>query len=300
MVRKPEPQTDSRAGKRRRSDRVSLSLPIVVSGTDIAGGSDFVENARTQLVSRTGATIVLSRVLGPEQTIFIRCLASQKEAEVRVVGQLGIQLDCHIYGVAVLNPEVELWGVRFPDISEADKALGRVCLQCISCQTREVCHLSEVELEVFDVNHNLGRSCSHCREWTLWKEVPQEFVEPPAAPDAAPSPPPEGTPEAAPEAALAPLAPAEPKNRRRFTRTNLRKQGCVRQPGSDPDIVNVLDMSRGGVRFESKRRYRRFSWVEIAVPYIGGGAAEVFVPGRIARIIERSDGKREYGIEYVR
>jgi hypothetical protein len=80
----------------------------------------------------------------------------------------------------------------------------------------------------------------------------------------------------------------------------MRKTGCVRQPGSDPDIVQVLDMSRGGIRFESKRVYRKFSWVEIAVPYIGGGAAEVFVPGRIARVVERKDGKQEYGVEYVR
>ena len=296
MVRKPEPQKNSRAGKRRRSDRVSLSLPIIVSGTDIAGGHDFVENARTQLVSRTGATIVLSRVLGPEQTVFIKCLPTQKESEARVVGQLGIQLDCHIYGVAVLNPTVELWGVRFPDVSQAEKALGRVCLQCISCLTREVCYLSEVELEVFDVNHNLGRSCNHCREWTLWKEVPQDYVEPPPAPDPTASP----VPEAAPEAAPPPAPPVEPKNRRRFTRTNLRKQGCVRQPGSDPDVVEVLDMSRGGIRFESKRMYRKFSWVEIAVPYIGGGAAEVFVPGRVARVLEGKEGKHQYGIEYVR
>jgi hypothetical protein len=304
MVRKPEPQKNSRAGKRRRSDRVSLSLPIIVSGTDIAGGTDFVENARTQLVSRSGATIVLSRILGPEQTVFIRCIPTQKESEARVVGQLGIQLDCHIYGVAVLNPKVELWGVRFPDVSQAEMALGRVCLQCISCQTREVCYLSEVELEVFEVNHNLGRSCSHCREWTLWKEVPADFAEPPAASSAAPDPASDAAPSPLPEGALeapaVPLPPVETKNRRRFTRTNLRKQGCVRQPGSDPDIVQVLDMSRGGVRFESKRIYRRFSWVEIAVPYIGGGCAEVFVPGRIARIIERKDGKQEYGIEYVR
>src|SRR5512135_3540602 len=246
MAEKSGPQAISRAGKRRRSDRVSLSLPIVVSGTDIAGGHDFVENARTLLVSRSGATIVLTRTLGPEQTIFIKCGATQKEAEARVVGQLGIQLDCHIYGVAVLDPSVELWGVRFPELPPADKALGRVCLQCISCRTREVCYLSEVELEVFEVNHNLGRNCAQCRERTLWKEVPQDFVEPAAA--AAPVP----TPEAEPQAA-APAAPTpEPKNRRRYVRTMLRKTGCVRQPGSDPDVVQVLDMSRGGIRFESR------------------------------------------------
>lgn len=297
MAGKPEPQRTSHAGKRRRSDRVSLSLPIVVSGTDITDGHDFVVNARTLLVSRSGATIVLTRTLGPEQTIFIKCAATQKEAEARVVGQLGIQLDCHIYGVAVVDPTVELWGVRFPDISQAEKALGRVCLQCISCQGREVCYLSEVELEVFEVNHSLGRNCTQCREWTLWKEVPQDFAEPSPAPATPSSPPP----EAAPEAAPTPAAPTtESKNRRRFVRTIMRKTGCVRQPGSDPDIVQVLDMSRGGIRFESGRLYRKFSWVEIAVPYIGGGAAEVFVPGRIARVVERADRKREYGVEYVR
>ena len=200
----------------------------------------------------------------------------------------------------MLDPGADLWGIRFPDLSEAEKALGRVCLQCITCGTREVCYLSEVEVEVFDVNHNLGRSCNQCREWTLWKEMPQDLEEPPPPPPAAPLPESQSPPPA-PEGQAAPAPPpAEAKNRRRFARTNLRKQGCVRQPGSDPDIVQVLDMSRGGVRFESKKPYRKFSWVEIAVPYIGGGAAEVFVPGRITRIIEGKGGKREYGIEYVR
>ena len=157
MARKPEPQKTTRAGKRRTSDRVSLSFPIVVSGADIATGHDFVENGRTLLISRTGGTIVLTRVLGPEQTIFIKCAATQKEGEARVVGQLGIQLDCHIYGVAMLDPGVDLWGIRFPDLSEAEKALGRLCLQCITCGSREVCYLTEVELEVFDVNQ-IGRA----------------------------------------------------------------------------------------------------------------------------------------------
>ena len=113
MTRKPEPKKPTR-GMRRTSDRVSLSFPIVVSGADIATGHAFVENGRTLLISRTGGTIVLTRILGPEQTIFIKCLATQKEGEARIVGQLGIQLDSHIYGIAVVDPNVELWGVRFP------------------------------------------------------------------------------------------------------------------------------------------------------------------------------------------
>jgi hypothetical protein len=288
MPQTPEPSKTSRTGQRRKSDRVSLSFPIVVSGTDIAGGRDFVENARTLLVSRSGATIVLTRVLGSEMPVFIKCTATQIEAEARVVGQLGIQLDSHIYGVALLDPTVDMWGVRFPTPSEADEALGRVCLRCISCGTREVIHLSEVEMDVFEANNSLGRTCNQCRDWTLWKEVPQDFEAPPTLP-----------PTPTPGDASQP-APAATKNRRRFARTNVRKTGCVRQPGSDPDVVQVLDMSRGGIRFESKRLYRKLAWVEIAVPYIGGGAAEVFVPGRIARVLEGKDGKHQYGIEYVR
>ena len=299
MARTPETSKTSRALKRRTSDRVSLSFPITVSGTEIAGGRDFVEEARTLLVSRSGATIVLTRVLGPEQTLFIKCAATQQEAEARVVGQLGIQLDCHIYGVALLDPTVEMWGVRFPKPSEAEQALGRVCLGCINCGAREVVYLSEVEMDVFEANHNLGRSCNQCRDWTLWKEVPQGLetlapstLKPEDANEPVPS-----TPEAA---SAPPPAPAQPANRRRYGRTNMRKTGCVRQPGNDPDIVQVLDMSRGGIRFESKRVYRKFSWVEIAVPYLGGGAAEVFVPGRIARVLEVPEGKHQYGVEYVR
>ena len=74
--------------------------PAPSFGNIIAGGRDFVEEARTLLVSRSGATIVLSRVLGPDKTIYIKCGATQKESEARVVGPLGIQLNCHIYGAA--------------------------------------------------------------------------------------------------------------------------------------------------------------------------------------------------------
>lgn len=284
----------SRANNRRRSDRISISIPIQVSGMDLSG-LNFVEQARTTFISRHGGTIILPYFLGPEQTIFIRCASTGKETEARVVGQLGVQLDSHIYGVALLDENVDLWGVRFPDLKEEDKAAGRVLLQCISCGGREVCYLTGVELDIFEANRNLGRNCSQCGEWTLWKQVSEDVSEKQAMGSETQSQP---RPPETQTTTGSPVAP--PQNRRRWSRTKVRKTGCVRQPASSPDIVQVLDMSRGGICFESRRDYRKGSWVEIAVPYLGGGAAEIFVPARIVRIMARQDEKKEYGVEYVR
>jgi len=38
---------------------------------------------------------------------------------VRVVGEFGSQKDGHLYGVEIIDPEVDLWGVEFPAIADS-------------------------------------------------------------------------------------------------------------------------------------------------------------------------------------
>ena len=280
--------------EKRRSNRVSLALAIVVTGTDFSG-QDFVEQATTISLTRDGGSILLSRGLGTEQTIYIRCQETKLEAEARVVGQIGLKDEMHIYGVELLNKAVELWGVQFPDVWEALTSEGRLCIQCVSCKLREVACLNEIDIEVFETNRNLWRYCSKCKEWTMWKEATGEVPETPPPSAVAPVARP-------PDPAATPSGPTcPPVNRRRYNRTKVHMTACIHQPSSTPDIVSVVDVSRGGICFKSKIGYEKGAWVEVAVPYSGTETADIFIRGRIVRVKQTDiPEQKEYGVEYMR
>src|SRR5208282_5128153 len=103
----------------RRTDRVSLTLLLEVSGTD-GHGKEFKEPARTLLINRGGAVIVLGRELNTDQQIHLQRRApheSHRQGHVRVVGQFGRHEDGYLYGVEIQDSGVDLWGVEFPPIA---------------------------------------------------------------------------------------------------------------------------------------------------------------------------------------
>jgi PilZ domain len=272
----------------RRTDRVSLYLPIRVSGTDVAG-QDFDDEARTISISRHGATIVLARKLAPGQLATMRNLSTHKEINVRVVGQIGGQPHGYVYGIALVDPNEDIWKIRFPPLSESEKAVIRVVLECIVCQTRELAYLNELEVEVLEANTNLSRSCQNCNDWTVWKQAPLETLSTHPRP---------GTGDLALASSSSPNP--RPRNRRKNVRVALKKiTACIRQAGLGEEIIQVDDLSRGGLRFRSPKTYYEGSRVEVAVPYEPRGA-NIFVLARIIRFrdLPQADVK-EYGVAYI-
>src|SRR5882762_10176957 len=81
----------------RRSSRIPKEIPILLVGSDMEG-KVFSEQAKTVLLSRHGAGIVSENKLSAEQELIIRSLETNKEAEVRVVGQLGAVGNNYPYG----------------------------------------------------------------------------------------------------------------------------------------------------------------------------------------------------------
>jgi hypothetical protein len=73
----------------------------------------------------------------------------------------------------------------------------------------------------------------------------------------------------------------------------------VTQPGGEQELTQLLDISRGGICFRSKRQYSVQAWIRVAVPYTPD-AANIFVPGRIAWHRETADGPHEHGVQYVK
>src|SRR5208283_5333958 len=106
-----EPQLPA-PSERRRSDRVSISFPIMVAGIDL-NGKRFSEETKTTTVSRYGCCLALRCSLQADQTIRLRRIDTQVTAVGRVVAPMGSLPDGRLYGVEICNPCEGLWGIRF-------------------------------------------------------------------------------------------------------------------------------------------------------------------------------------------
>jgi hypothetical protein len=270
----------------RRSDRVMIELPIVVTGTDCMGDM-FLELASTTVVGRHGAKILLKRKLGPDQEVNLRCNATGRESEVRVVGQIGSTPEgTFYYGVALLDPDIGLWGIEFPPAEEAEGAVGRVLLECVRCHTRELVYLYEFEAEVLEANRYLSRYCRKCVDTSVWRETTLpagEELPGEVKPVPEPFPPP----------------PKRTKNDRKHVRLDLKVNVCIHDPQYGEEVVVTENVSRGGFRFRSKKHYAEGWLIEVALPYTPGGP-NIFAAARIMYAEELGmSGESVYGVAYV-
>ena len=268
-------------------------------GSDMEGKM-FSEQTKTVLLSRHGAGIVSQYALYAEQELILRRLDTNKEAEIRVVGQLGSDGNMYTYGVAFLNPEMDLWGIKFQGMTDSEKAASRVLLQCSSCKTRETVEQSDLESDVYLVNEGIVRSCKKCGSSTFWKRATDEESGEPVAVETAPDPPPEVEEKevpvealvgAASEPAPAPKSSGRTENRRKHVRTKVTFKACIRSYTFGDDIVTCEDISRGGLRFKSRKAYVVKTDIEVAVPY-SPGTQSIFVRAQIVHVVELKEERR--------
>jgi hypothetical protein len=280
----------------RRSNRIAREIAILLVGSDMEG-KVFSEQTRTVVISRHGAGIISQYVLSAEQELILRRLDTDKEAEVRVVGQLGSHGESHTYGVAFLDEDVDLWGVDFPTMTEAEKEASRMLLQCSSCKAREMIQPSDLESDVYLVNEGIVRSCKKCGSSTIWKRVSEDAVGEPVRLETTPpeaeerTEPDETLPAASPDPASAPQPAARTENRRKHVRTRVNFKGCIRSKSFGDDIVACEDISRGGLRFKSRKEYVAKTEIEVAAPYSVGTDA-IFVRAQIVHVVELKQERR--------
>jgi hypothetical protein len=264
----------------RQSDRAALSIEIEAQGTE-SDGRKFIEPARTLLISRNGAAIVIERQLAPGQTLVLRRRTNngdQQEARVRVVAEIGPQPEGRAYGVAILDPGVNFWGVQFPDLEESGKAMARAVIQCMHCQIREVAYLNERELREFETHQALARYCPVCGFPALWTQASQASEEKTAS-----------TEDAA----------AGPTRQGAKSRLKTLLSACIRMPGEADEMAVCENVSRGGVCFRSRRRYEPGTQITVAFPFRQEGA-NIFVAARVIHCQElRSAGLFRHGVAYI-
>lgn len=319
----------------RRSGRISKEIPIILSGGDVAG-RQFSERTRTLVLSLHGASVICHHKLIPEQEAYLRVISNNREAEVRICGQIGERDDGYIYGVAFTDADIDFWRIEFPPAEALPSDLIPVTLECSGCHRQVNLQFDATEMDVYAVNEGMLRYCSQCSLSTVWKIATRKAeqcrpVRTPTAPrmpsapravNVAPattytevrlsvdpaSAAPAGFQAAPPPAAAMPsatiLSPeaaqstAQP-NRRRDRRTKVKFNACIRTSGWGEEIVPCEDMSRGGFSFRSNRQYSVETMIEAAVPYESG--MSIFVPAQIANVFELQGGRLfRYGVAYIR
>jgi hypothetical protein len=220
----------------------------------------------------------MNRSLQPQQELRLR-RASRDETIARVIGLVRRTHEGELYGIGFEDASFDFWGIQFPTTA-LKSALFRVLLECSQCASREVVSLNEKQLEFLDDDGHLPRDCNACSARTTWRRT--EF-EP-------------GCNKQTP----VPLAPAaKPSSNRRSTlRARIEISACIRKPGSE-EVVSIIDISRGGLRFRSSRLYATGNWVQVAVPFTAN-AANIFVPAQVVWQESKGGAEHDYGLKYVK
>ncbi len=272
----------------RRSDRVTSSLRLFISGNDVHG-SVFAVECRTAVLSRHGARIVIPQHIKPHEELAVRVISTGLEADMRVIGVISETPEGTHYGMQFVDPKISIWQIDFPPIADESESVAKVLLECEACHYAAVVYLREFEVEVYDAQGQIPLRCKQCEAVTAWKLSERE-PSPPFQP--APVPPLKNSP---------PPAPVKTGAERRLARRlGLKMTACVRTATYGDDVVPTENVSKGGLGFKSSNKYAVGLVVEVAVPY-SREAANIFSLGRITGLRALpGQGTYAYGVAYLR
>ncbi len=92
----------------------------------------------------------------------------------------------------------------------------------------------------------------------------------------------------------------QPAEKRRYKRFEVKCKAAIRYGGLEDDIVDIVDMSKRGLRFYSSKLYVAGSLLQVAVPYTLGGN-NIFSSARILRLHRRPTPQSmgEYALEII-
>lgn len=282
-------------------------MAVVILGSD-GDGRVFAEETHTVVVSRHGAGIVSRHKLMPEQELILRAAELQREAEVRVVGEIGRQGEMYTYGLAFLDETLDLWQREFPAPPMWDQRPEVLLLECGGCKGVEEVKNGDFEYDICTIHGGLARFCEECGYLTVWRQAQDAMVvrvkrkEVKEVQEAKEVKEVEGRPPRAKEEFVSLADAMEGTERRARVRAKVNFFACVVSEEFGEDVVTCLDMSKGGVSFRAKREYAKEMRVTIAVPYAPEAreAPAIFVKGRIANVKALAGRMWRVGLEFLR
>lgn len=102
-----------RCKERRRTLRVSITVPLTVHGTTDEG-ENFSTHARSQSVNRNGALLHLDQIVVVGQSLLLVNDNSNRTAESRVVSIKRDREGKTLVAVEFVTPDANFWHMTFP------------------------------------------------------------------------------------------------------------------------------------------------------------------------------------------
>ena len=297
--------------KLRRSGRISKSVPILLIGSDTEGRV-FSEETRTVVLSLHGAGVISTHKLLAEQELVLRWLETNRETEVRVVGEIGSQGEQHTYGVAFVDDSTDFWQMDFPPPPSLAERPLELVLECTACGETVTLLNGDYEFDVCAIHGGLVRYCTECAlrdgveaagNGSFARGCASKAGAEAAADGTARSeqrvrrrsdlragrlgvaaarsfsPRAERSAQAEARGATKASSVAERRaataaleDRRGRVRAKVNYFACVKSAAFGQDVVMCIDMSRGGLGFRTKNPYLVSTEVTIAVPFSAGVA----------------------------
>jgi hypothetical protein len=189
----PKPAGSSKV---RRSDRILMTIPILVAGFDATGG-EFSEQTQTLVVNRDGARIALKHPAAGDDIIHIVNLDTMREADFRLVGRVtGPEAEVPEWGVECLSEDVNIWGIEYVVRAAPEDWSIHALLECRACGNRFFWPITVVELDVLRSSGIIQNHCEPCGQPTYWMFAdPSRRVREFAATEPVTPPPPPARPE---------------------------------------------------------------------------------------------------------
>ena len=154
----------------RRSGRIVCRIAIRLFGHDEEGNT-FTERTHTVMLSLHGAGILSTHRFAPEQELILRIEETNREAVVRVVGEIATEGQLHTYAVAFLEEGLDFWQTEFPPAQVSDARPMVLPLECGWCGQRAEVTSGQFEYDISQIHGGLTRHCAECGVLTVWRRA---------------------------------------------------------------------------------------------------------------------------------
>lgn len=270
--------------EKRRTDRLMLTIPLRVKGTDPKGRS-FECEARTLILNCHGARIAIVQSIASGQRIRITNLVGRREADFRVVGPTSPATEQGgEWGVEYLNLKDNIWGIQFPPPAPGGADDSAALLECLTCHAVALRKVSLVEVDVLSTSGIVSKPCENCNGLSRWGYAEKQLAMDGCAGEA-------GTP-------AEPHGAGKESNQRRHRRVSLQLPVLIRDYNGGVEITRSENVSKGGFCFTSEKDFQIGEGIMAACPY-SGAEKSLEVRARIVRrrAVEGSN-RKIYGVRY--
>ncbi|HET7100600.1 MAG TPA: hypothetical protein VFJ52_05565, partial [Terriglobia bacterium] len=249
--------------RKRRSDRLMVSIPVRVSGVTETG-EPFERSGHAVEVNRFGAHIQMEKPVQASSKVLLTNLENNLCGEFRVVRNLeGSPAGKTDLGVEALGNYPTFWGIAFPG-RPRKPGESRGLLECRQCHSATLHPLILDEIELLESGGTVRKPCASCGSRTEWKFAMEARHS--------------ALPETEPPAGEGQAEKEQPAKRTVF----MQRPMSIRTTTGEVETVQTENLSKDEIRCSTEKKYDVNQTVTLEWENSGTGK-RLRVQGRIRR-----------------